>query len=197
MRAGRARVPSGGDQEGSGREPARRHDVIAALRRHGISGTVAAALWTTARDPVRRTRRRGIEHAVTLDAESGQPIGPMLTGTATATDVSRHILAFRPGHGYVVLHTHPRSTSFSPEDVLLLADHLSIRAIIAVGIDGAWHVLSRLADTNLGDPFTLVGDARRERLRLEREGVPPAEWSHLAAERIASRYGLVYDRVVG
>jgi hypothetical protein len=118
-----------------GRGPAGRADVIAALRRHGISGAVAAALWTTARDVRSRTRRRGIEHAVTLDADTGQPVGPVLTGTASSTDLTPHLLALQPNHEYLQLQTHPRSTSFSPDDMLdgMSVDEHIIKVLRAAG----------------------------------------------------------------
>jgi hypothetical protein len=62
-------------EEVSARRPAERSDVIAVLRDHGISGAVATVLWTAARDLRTRTRRRGIEQAVTLDIGDGLPVG--------------------------------------------------------------------------------------------------------------------------
>jgi hypothetical protein len=62
----------------------------------------------------------------------------MLTGSATATDLSPHILAFQADHEYVVLHTHPRNTSFSQYDVLILAENPAIRAMVAVDVDGTY-----------------------------------------------------------
>jgi len=108
------------ESEDVGRLPrvqAERHDVLAVLRRHGMSGSCAAAIWATARDLIRRTRRRGIEHAATLDTGDATPVGPILTGSATSTDMSPHLRAFRSDRNYVLLHTHPNSTSFSPLDV--------------------------------------------------------------------------------
>ena len=129
-------MPDDADDRTGGRERQQRADVIAALRRHGISGAVAAELWRSARTLRSNTRRRGIEHAVTLEAVTGQPVGGMRTGTETNTDLTRHIQAFESGRAYVSLHTHPKSTSFSNSDVRLLAEQSAIAAMVAVGVDG-------------------------------------------------------------
>jgi hypothetical protein len=185
------------DGQGNGRVPASRADVIAVLRRHGISGGVAAALWTAASNVRRRTVRRGIEHSVTLDAESAQPVGPMLSGTSTMTDLTDHVLRFRAGHEYVQLHTHPSSPSFSALDIRVLADHPPIRTMIAVGADGTWHVTSRLDGTSIGNRRAVFDDFLDELSRLEEAGVTPPERPHIVMEYIAARHGLLYDRVRG
>jgi hypothetical protein len=51
-----------------------------------------------------------------------------------------------PGRRYVVLHTHPEDTSFSPDDIGLLVAHQAIVAVIAVGADGTWYVGSFAPD---------------------------------------------------
>jgi proteasome lid subunit RPN8/RPN11 len=177
--------------------PAERRDVISALRRHGISGAVAAILWTAAADLRRRTRRRGIEHAVTLDAATGQPVGPMLTGSRSSTDLTLHLRALRPGHEYIQLHTHPGSTSFSDLDVRLLAEYPAIHAMIVVGENGTWYVISRQPGISILDSRAVFYDFVRELQRLGQDQIPAAARPHQATERIAANYGLLYDRLIG
>jgi hypothetical protein len=171
--------------------------VIDVLRLHGLSGSVAAQVWFVARDMVRRTRRRGIEHAFTLDLSDATPVGSMLTGSESQTDISPHLRALRLGGAYVQVHTHPRSTSFSPSDLLTCADHAPIHTMVAVGLDGAWHVLSRLPGADFGEPRQLFDDFISAIRNLQAEGVVAAEIPHRAMESISARNGMRYDRVTG
>jgi hypothetical protein len=96
------------DHDFSTRNPADRADVISALQRHGLSRAVAAELWRIARTLRTNTRRRDIEYAATLDADSGHPVGSVLTGTTSSTDLTPHLRAFQAGHAYVQLHANSR-----------------------------------------------------------------------------------------
>jgi len=40
------------------------------------------------------------------------------------------------------VHTHPASSSFSPEDAKLLIEEAVLAVVAAVGADGTWYVLS-------------------------------------------------------
>ena len=174
--------------EGAGhRTPASRDDVLRALQRHGISRTVGAALWTAARDLTRRTRRRGTEHAVTLDMANGQAVAPMLTGSATATNLSPHIRTFEPDHKYVVMHTHPRSTSFSNRDIRVLAEQAAIPVMVVVDADGTWYVVSQRGPSTVTCGLTVESDYLIELDRLRQVQVPVSERPHLAMEHIAAR----------
>ena len=177
--------------------PVERAEVIRVLREHGLTGAAAAEAWTTARELVRDTRRRGIEHAATLDADDGRPIGPVLTGSTSSTDLTPHIERFARGRRYVQIHTHPRSTSFSNLDLLILGSHPSVRAMAVVGVDGAWHVVSRLVETRMENSRALFDGFLQELTRLTREHVPEAERPHAAMLRVAARHNLRYDREMG
>ena len=121
----------------------------------------------------------------------------MLTGTETATNLSPHILSFQPDREYVVIHTHPRNTSFSQYDVLIFAEYPTIRVMVGVGVDGIWHLLSRMPDAAITDPRAVFDDCVNERRRLASEQTAVAEISHLATEYVAGRHGLRYDQVMG
>jgi hypothetical protein len=188
----------GEDGEGvSERRPAERSDVIAVLREHGISGTVAAALWTVARDLRTRTRRRGFEHASTLDVADGGPVGETITGYASGADLTPHLVSMQVGHHYIQIHTHPRNTSFSDVDMRLFVERPALKAMIVVGVDGSWHVLSRPAGIRLTDPRAVFYDFVGELQRLTQSQVNASERPHRATEHIAASYDLLYDRVTG
>jgi hypothetical protein len=170
---------------------------MAALKRHGISGDVAAKLWTVGSRLRRETQRSRFERAETLDADNGRAIEPTLTGSAMITDLTRHIRAFEPGHTYVSLHTHPNSTSFSNSDVRVLAEHADLDAMVAVGVDGTWHVMSRSGEASVTFARMVEGDYLTELTRLRQAEVPATDRPHLVMEQIAARHGWRYDRVVG
>jgi len=96
-----------------------RRVVVATLRDHELIGHVAAVIWTAARRLVRDTARRGVEHAMTFDADSGQTIGSTISGPVWGASIEPHLRLLRPGREYVTIHTHPGSTSFSDIDVYL------------------------------------------------------------------------------
>jgi hypothetical protein len=129
-----------GEESGGGRalSPAARNDVRDILHLHGIDGNLAAQIWNVVQELIRNTRRRRkgrhLERAAMLDASDGLAVGPPITGTEFATNVSAHIQRFRHGRAYIQIHTHPNSTSFSPEDVLFLATQPQVRISIVVGV---------------------------------------------------------------
>jgi hypothetical protein len=162
-----------------------------------MSGVIAGELWRAAHHLSSETRRRGLERAQTFDTATGEAIGVPLTGSATGTDISRHILAFQPGCTYVSLHTHPNSTSFSDSDVQVLAGHAALISMIAVGVDGTWFVMSRDGEASVTVARTITTDYLIELSRLRQARVPLTECPHLIMEHIVARHGWLYDRVTG
>jgi hypothetical protein len=79
----------------------------------------------------------------------------------------------------------------------LFAEQSSIRAMVVVGADGTWYVLSRLAGIRIIDPRVVFYDFVRELQRLRQDQASASERPHLATERIAANYGLLYDRLTG
>lgn len=178
--------------------PAERRDVLDTLQRHGVSRAVAAELWRLARSLRSDTKRRKREYAVTLDSATGQTLKPTpLPGSPTSTDLTRHIQAFEPERTYVSLHTHPNSTSFSNSDVRVLGEHAAVDAMVAVGVDGTWHVMSRSGEASITFARMVEGDYLTELNRLRQAGVDVAERPHLVMGHIVARHGWRYDRVAG
>jgi hypothetical protein len=132
---------------------------------------------------------------VTVDTVDGRPVGPMLSGSTTGTDLTLHVLAFRPGREYVSLHTRPRSTSFSNHDIWLLSEQVAIDTMIVVGVDGIGSVMTRGIVTSATLARTVESEYLRELDRLKQAHVPIAERPHFAMEHIVARHGWLYDRV--
>lgn len=88
-------------------------------------------------------RKDGLEHALLLDADSGQRVGEMQTGSRREirVDLTR---AKREGRTVDVAHNHPSGNqTLSPADALFGTDE-SVHDVLAIGDDGYMHV--RLLD---------------------------------------------------
>lgn len=111
----------------------------------------------------------------------------------------RDVLAARRSwREYGHLHTHPSNGSFSDADIRVLLSNRELRAVIAVGIDGRWHIMSRSADRAPADPWDASGQfALHLRQLLKVEAIPMVEMPHAAWSSIAYGLGLRYDRVEG
>jgi hypothetical protein len=178
--------------------PAERRDVIAALIRHGLSSQAAASLWIIARSLLRDTHRRGREYSSMVDAETGVRVGPTLSGQAHQIDVRPQIMARRPGREYGHMHTHPSNGAFSDADVRVLLSNHELRVIVAVGIDGRWHVMSHSGTVAPVDPWTASDRFLMEfRRLLDDETIPMNHIPHAVWSSIAGDLGLRYDRIQG
>ncbi len=100
-----------------------RGDFVAQLLgEHGLSQVAAEVMNRLGGQLAQRMASAGgeVEFAVTVDADTGQPVGTILRGEGREVDISAHIRTFAPECGYVSLHIHPGSTPFSFKDVLTL-----------------------------------------------------------------------------
>jgi len=178
--------------------PAEQRDVIAALVRHGLSSQAASSLWIIARGHLRDTRRRGREHSAMVDAETGVQVGPTLSAQAHQINIRPQIAARRFGRAYGHVHTHPSNSSFSDSDVRVLLSNGELRVIVAVGVDGRWHAMSRSGTVAPVDPWT-ASDRFLEEFRqlLDDETTSLTDIPHVIWSSIADDLGLRYDRIEG
>ena len=175
------------------RTDAHRQEVLTVLRRHGLSGTAATAVWIVGRRLVRETRRRRLEHGAMLDALTGDQVGPVITGTNDRLDTSRQLAAFRPGAAHAHVHTHPANSAFSDLDAAFLIAWPDIRVIVVAALDGHWYVMSKLE--GVAGWIDVVGKFRAELADLLADAeVRAVERPHVIWLRIAVRLGLRYDR---
>lgn len=112
---------------------------------HGISRNTAFMVEKIGEDIRQRTIRHGVEYAAMVDMDSGEMLGEILGGQQSAVDISKHIRQMKPGKKYVQIHTHPRSSSFSAEDIMLLYRY-DIGAMAVFGADGRKYIMSKVAD---------------------------------------------------
>ena len=177
------------------RSPAR-SEVVAVLRMHGLTGVAISQLWGLSRDMRPRTRRRGLEYAAMVNADTGTTVGGVISGSEGAVDLRTRLNLLVTGRRYAQLHTYPGSASFSEWDVATLLAWKQIHAMVVVGVDGTWYALSRLgeliaSDWEAADAFLIELD----RLERERPDLSLRERTHHVWLRIADSLGLRYDRV--
>lgn len=173
-----------------------RADVVRILRAHGLSGAASAQLWQLSRRMRSATRRRGLEHAAMVDAETGDLVGSIITGQEDAVDLYPHLSMLAPAHCYAQFHAHPGSTSFSDVDAFAFLSWDRITAIVVVGVDGTWYALSRFPG-GVASPVA-VADAfliELDRTRASFSDVSLRERTHRVWSRIARDLGPRYDRV--
>lgn len=115
-----------------------------------------------------------------LDAESGFKAGLTLSGQAHQIDIRSQVAACRPGRSYVHIHTHPSSGAFSDADVRVLLTNRELLAIVAVGLDGRWYVMSRSVGVTSPDPWEATDQFVLEFRRLLDDALMPlAELPHV------------------
>lgn len=177
-----------------------------ALGEHGLAApTVDALVGRHVPALIGATRRAKVEHAVMLDADSGDQLGGLLVGTRFEIELGQHLSAMRPDREYVSVHSHPSDGSFSRRDGALLYRYPRVRANV-VGRRGTVYLLSRLADS-LPSPDLMVAAFRiaheqhtpaYERVIAERsmgERAANRLRSHAVWETIAAECGLRYTRL--
>lgn len=173
-----------------------RDDVVPVLRAHGLSGHVAASMWRVARTLLRDTRRRRREYSVLLDAETGNQIGPTLSGSDHEIDVRLQVRATVPGRAYAHLHTHPGNSSFSDQDAVFFLTWSQVMTIAVAALDGRWYVMSRGAEAHVLAPIDVADAFRAEFAELLSDPrVGRSERPHIIWTRIAEQAGLRYDRI--
>jgi len=109
--------------------------VQSALIDHGLSEYAAHAAHRTGVDLAFRTRASRREWAALVDVESGADAGSLVEGGRRGVAITPLLAATVRGRTYVQIHSHPASTAFSLDDVLLLNDHRQIGVVAVVGTD--------------------------------------------------------------
>ena len=133
-----------------------------------------------------------------VDADSGARIGPILSGQAHQIDILAQLNARRPGREYGHIHTHLSNGAFSAADARVLLSNRELRAVVAVGLDGRWHIMSRTIGGESVDAWT-VSDRFSQEVRrlLDDDGIPLVEIPHVAWSTISDTLGLRYSRIEG
>lgn len=172
-----------------------------------MTPVAARAVRLAGEDVRRRTAAAGNEFAAMLDIESGASVGDLIEGVGRRTVIAPHLDALQPGHAYVQVHAHPSSTPHSDQDGMLFAAQARLAAMVVVGLDGTWYVVSRLPGASPITPEQVLSAweealvalrpqllARVRSGRLSRRA-GGQELLHRVWVAIAPQLGLRYDRV--
>ena len=161
-----------GGAAGRSRRPSRRQRVIDTLAQHGLSERTAPLLYRLGTCLRRRmlivpTPAQRVEHAGMADALTAQRLGVVGIGTHDGVDIDPQLDAAR-GNRAASVHTHPGSSSVSPDDVPLLLAGAVLDVVTVIGTGGSWYALSavRGAPTQLAALVRPLYDATVHTLLL-------------------------------
>ena len=132
-----------------------------------------------------------------VDAESGEEVGPRLSGEAHQISILAQLVATAQGRQHGHLYTHPSNGAFSAADARVLLSNRQLRVIIAIGLDGRWHVMSRAIAGESADAWVVSDVFSLEVRRLLDESIPIVEAPHIVWSAIANGLGLRYSRIEG
>ena len=198
----------------NGRRRSRRRRVIAALVRHGLTERTAHALYRLGltlrwRMLLQPDPALWVEQAGMVDAQTtGRRLGPVVRGRRDGVDIGLLVRSAR-GLRSAIVHTHPHSSSFSPDDADLLAKAPDVCALGALGADGTWYILSRAPGTPPAVKAAVdhaYWTARqvlvpKYRALVQAQAMTRArvwqEHSHEIWQQIAPTLGVRYDRIEG
>ncbi len=195
----------GPGHSGGGPTDAGRPEIIALLRAHGAPPEAAHRIARAGELLRKRSVRLGVEVAALLDLETGRPSGPSLEGTEAHVDLAPQLRGLQPGRRYLQLHTHPRNSSFSDDDLRILLRHPELRTMAVVGQTGGWYLLSKRRGrptvtieeaTALWDIYYADAAEPNERLIAAGQLTPEAALAqevHETMRRLAPEIGLRYD----
>jgi len=113
------------------------------LQEEGIGEAAALEVERYSEELRQLTVASGTEYAGMVDVDSGSRLGRTIRGSVSETDIRQHLNAMAAGHGYVQLHTHPRSAAFSWWDAALLLRFDSLQSMVVIGSDRRRFLLSR------------------------------------------------------
>lgn len=186
----------------------RRERLLAVLVAHGLAPAGAQSLWRVGVELRARTLQTRREYGAFVDAETGVPLGDVMSGSGDRLEAGLGLRVMIPGQQYAVVHTHPEGFSFSVTDATVLVAHApALRAIAVVGGHGVWYVLSIEPHRGLPAPAAVLLAFEREeaavapayRQRVQAGGLTRREaqraYTHEVWERSAPALGLRYDRV--
>lgn len=172
----------------------------------GISPVAARAAEQVSEELRVLTVLDGRENAAIIHAETGREVAPRIRGTKTSVNLLSHVEAMVPGDFYVSLHTHPRSSSFSPQDAAFLVEREGIRALYVIGRDGTRYLLSKKPGAEPPTRESIMRIYRTQvdalmpkyQLRVQSGELSQQEaWKQHTHEvwlEIAERLNLVYER---
>jgi hypothetical protein len=105
----------------------------------------------------RLTALYGIEYAIMLNIDTGSRVGEIIEGGRHEADVNQHLLLLNKQSRYLQMHSHPRSSTISLDDLILVLAYNEIKAMVVVGANRWTYLLIKVEDApNHGYINTLI-----------------------------------------
>ena len=195
------------DDADGGSSGGRDEQIVPILERHGIDRALTERLHAVGTELRALTEREGVEFGVTVNMDSDYSLGTTLRGSGNDLDFEPHRRLLRRERRYVTLHTHPGSMPPSHLDFLILIDNPSIRALVVVGRDGTWYVVSLAPSAARPDEHVARATFAAAYVRLRPQYLRRVEVGLMTPREalaamldatwraVARRIGLRYDRV--
>jgi len=150
----------------------------------------------------------GTEKLLHVHAATGESIFGNLSGTSSRIQFTPELIKFlkeEPVGSVLSIHNHPRSASFSPEDLSVLSMYKSIKYLTVIGHDGTRYVIKvgngrRISLTTIRKRYNLIKQRTyayfdqkiRNRLMTSQEAWK--EQSHVIVTELAEQLGWEYTR---
>ena len=152
-------------------------------------------------------KKHGTEALIWLD-KNGNEILPFKTGGQSSVAISaeeiKYLKSLNEG-SIISLHNHPKSSSFSPEDMNIMCRLPSVETMRVIGHDGTRYVLSvgsgeRPDLDTIWSVYNSAGTELAPKFRKEYEKIVDSqkvwkEHSHEIVEKVAERFGWNYERI--
>jgi hypothetical protein len=152
-------------------------------------------------------KKHGTEALIWLD-KNGNEILPFKTGGQSSVAISaeeiKYLKSLNEG-SIISLHNHPKSSSFSPEDMNIMCRLPSVETMRVIGHDGTRYVLSvgsgeRPDLDAIWSVYNSAGTELAPKFKKEYEKIVDSqkvwkEHSHEIVEKVAERFGWNYERI--
>lgn len=90
------------------------------------------------------TKLKEIEFAAMFELNSGIRVNGIIAGEETQADILKHLNLLQTSKKYIQIHTHPKNSTFSLDDLILLLEYDEISSMVVVGKDRVTYVLIKV-----------------------------------------------------
>lgn len=142
------------DEELEELKPNKENDIIDIdrLEIDGLTSEGKKSLKNACNKILQHGLKNGTETMLCIDKNNGKNISEMLTGNKNSVKFSQELISdllLAQKNSIVMIHNHPSSSSFSPEDIRSLLKFDSVSDIVVIGHDKTMYSLSLANGANI------------------------------------------------
>lgn len=171
---------------------------------HGASARAAKKIVKIGSDLATQALSMDEERVAAIDLVSGLQVGDTISGSSEKVSFVKLLRHMEDGKKYGLLHGHPRSSTFSPDDLLPLT-RLNVGMVSVFGSEDDIYVVSLAEEINL-DAKKMMGLWEEETKsitdnvsHLKKEGKSENEANkilrHKSMQKLAKLLGLRYNKI--